>query len=173
MLNKLPFAVNKQRKLLLLGFFCGCFLMLTALGYFQYWLALEPCPLCIMQRIVVIAISLVFLLAAIHNPTQLWRRVYAVFIGILAIFGLAIAGRHVWIQNLPPDQVPACGPGLDYMLEVFPLTQVLSMVFKGSGECAEVLWSFLGLTIPGWMLVVFSAYLVAATALWMKLKIWK
>ena len=121
----------------------------------------------------VIGLGSVFLLAAIHNPYPLGRRIYAGLLGLIALIGLAIAGRHVWIQNLPPDQVPACGPGLDYMLEVFPLTEALTMVFQGSGECAEVLWSFLGLTIPGWMLVVFSAYLIAAIALFSNLTFWR
>jgi len=165
--------IDTQRKLLLSGFLGSCFLMLTALGYFQYYLQLEPCPLCIMQRIVVMGLGLVFLFAAIHNPESMGRRIYASLLAVIAIIGLAIAGRHVWIQNLPADQVPECGPGLDYLLEVFPLTKALTMVFQGSGECAEVLWKFLGLTIPGWMLVVFSAYLIAALLLFLNLKVWQ
>ena len=76
-------------------------------------------------------------------------------ITIPGLLGIAVAGRHVWLQNLPEDQVPECGPGLDYMLEAFPLSETLSMVFTGSGECAEVQWTFLGLSIPGWTLLVF------------------
>jgi len=74
--------------------------------------------------------------------------------------GLAIAGRQVWLQSLPPDLVPECGPGLEYMFQAFPLTEALSMVLRGSGECAEVQWVFLGLTIPGWNLVVFSGFIL-------------
>ena len=83
---------------------------------------------------------------------------------LAALVGAAIAGRHVWLQSLPPDQVPACGPGLEYMLEAFPLSKALSMVFTGSGECANVDWSFLGLSMPAWTLLWFLA--LAVLALW-------
>ena len=74
--------------------------------------------------------------------------------------GGAVSIRHIWLQNLPPDQVPACGPGLNYMLDVFPLQNVIQQVLAGSGECAEMDWSFLGLSLPGWSLVVFAGLLV-------------
>ena len=170
---QLNLQFDTQRKLLLAGFLGSIFLMATALMYFQYYLQLEPCPLCIMQRVVVISLGLVFLVAAIHNPAAIGRKIYAIVLAIIASIGLAISVRHVWIQNLPADQVPECGPGLDYMLEVFPLMKALTMVFQGSGECAEVLWQFLGLTIPGWMLVVFSGYFIAAILLFINLKFWR
>lgn len=128
----------------------------TAL-YFQHVMGLEPCPLCIVQRVIVIALGVVMLVAAIHNPTRIWRRLYGALLALIAAVGVGVAGRHVWLQNLPPDQVPECGPGLEYLLNTFPLVETLEMVFKGSGECAEVLWTFLGLSIPGWTLVVFTA----------------
>ena len=80
------------------------------------------------------------------------------------LVGAAIAARHVWIQNLPPDQVPECGPTLDYMLEVFPLGEALTMVFTGSGECAEVLWTFLGLSMPAWALLCFLGLTIVGLA---------
>ncbi|MDX1512496.1 MAG: disulfide bond formation protein B [Gammaproteobacteria bacterium] len=129
-------------------------LLATAL-YFQHVMGLEPCPLCIFQRVFVIVLGILMLIAALHDPGRLWRRVYAAAILIVALLGVAVAGRHVWLQNLPPDQVPECGPGLEYMLDSFPLMQALEMVFKGSGECAEVQWTFLGLSIPAWTLIVF------------------
>ena len=135
-------------------------MMGTALAYFQYYLQLEPCPLCIMQRVVVMSIAAVLLLAALHNPGGRGIRVYGVLVMLVAAIGAAIAGRHVWLQHLPPDQVPECGPGLDYILEVFPLSEALQMVLHGSGECAEVLWRFLGLSIPGWTLVAFSGFIL-------------
>lgn len=135
-------------------------MMGTALAYFQYYLQLEPCPLCIMQRGVVMSIAAVLLVATIHNPGGWGIRVYGVLVTLVAAGGAAIAGRHVWLQNLPPDQVPECGPGLDYILEVFPLSEALQMVLHGSGECAEVLWRFLGLSIPGWTLVAFSGFIL-------------
>lgn len=125
--------------------------------YLQYFKNQEPCPLCILQRIAFMALGVIFLVGAVHNP----RRTGAMFYGVLALLtaatGAAIAGRQVWLQSLPKDQVPECGPGLEFMLEQFPLTRALEMVLKGSGECAEVGWRFLGLSIAGWSLVFFIA----------------
>jgi disulfide bond formation protein DsbB len=133
--------------------FCACAgLMLYAL-FAQYGLELEPCPLCIFQRMGVILLGLVFLIAALHNPGQTGCRVYAVLIGLAAIPGIGVAGRHVWLQNLPPEQVPACGPGLDFMMDTFPFLEVLNMVLSGSGECAAISWSFLWLSMPAWVLI--------------------
>ena len=123
-------------------------------------MGLDPCPLCIVQRILVMALGGIMLLAAIHNPRHLGRRVYGGLITVVAVLGIGVAGRHVWLQNLPPDQVPACGPGLEYLLQTFPLMDALKLVFQGSGECAEVQWTFLGLSIPGWTLVVFTGLAV-------------
>lgn len=152
--------IPDTRMLYLLGFLACVGMMGTALVYFQHILQLEPCPLCILQRVVVIGLAGVFLLAAVHNPRGWGARVYGALVIAVAAAGAGIAGRHVWLQSLPADQVPECGPGLDYMLEVFPLTETLQMVLHGSGECAEVLWRFLGLSIPGWTLVAFSGFLL-------------
>ena len=152
--------IPTSRTLFLLGFL-GCLGMMgTALAYFQYYLQLEPCPLCIMQRVVVITIAAVLLVATLHNPRGRGVRIYGILVMLVAATGAAIAGRHIWLQNLPPDQVPECGPGLDYILEVFPPGEALQMVLQGSGECAEVLWRFLGLSIPGWTLVAFSGFIL-------------
>ncbi len=129
-------------------------LMGTAL-YMQHVMRLEPCPLCIFQRIFVMGLGIVMLAAAVHDPRGVGRRVYGSLVTVLALLGVAVAGRHVWLQHLPADQVPECGPGLEYMLNAFPLTETLAMVFKGSGECAEVQWTFLALSIPEWTLIVF------------------
>jgi len=116
----------------------------------------EPCPLCVFQRVAFLSLGVIFLIAGLHNSTgRIGGRIYSLLIAIAGLIGAIIAGRHVWIQNLPADQVPACGPGLDYMLEVFPFSEILNMVFTGSGECAEVSWTFLGLSIPGWAFVMF------------------
>jgi len=127
-------------------------MMIFAL-FAQYILEMEPCPLCILQRVAVIAIGTLFLIAAIHGPGRIGQRVYALLLALLALAGAGVAGRHIWLQNLPKDQVPSCGPGLDFMLDTFPILEVLSIVLSGSGECAEVSWRFLGLTIPGWTLI--------------------
>jgi disulfide bond formation protein DsbB len=152
--------IPTPRILFLLGFLACLAMMGTALAYFQHHLQLEPCPLCIMQRVVVMSIAAVLLVAILHNPNSWGIRVYGVLVTLIAVIGAAIAGRHVWLQHLPPDQVPECGPGLDYILEVFPLSEALRMVLHGSGECAKVLWRFLGLSIPGWTLVAFSGFIL-------------
>ncbi len=122
--------------------------------YAQEVLALEPCPLCVLQRVAVIGMGFLFLAAGLQNPGRIGGRVDALLLAAVALLGAAVAGRHVWLQNLPSDKVPACGPGLDYMLGAFPLTEVLDMVLSGSGECAEIKWSFLGLSMPVWVLIV-------------------
>ena len=123
--------------------------------YLQHAVGLEPCPLCIFQRVAFIALGLVFLVAALHGPGKTGAVGYAVIGGVCAATGASIAVRHVWLQSLPADQVPACGPGLAYMLEQFPLMRMLQNVLSGSGECAESGWQFLGLSIAGWSLLWF------------------
>lgn len=120
--------------------------------YAQHVLGLEPCPLCIFQRVAVIGLGGLFLLAALHPAGPAGRRAYAALIGVVALAGSGVAGRHVWLTTLPPERVPACGPGLDFMLESFPLQEALAMVLSGSGECASVDWRFLGLSMPAWVL---------------------
>src|SRR6185369_16387043 len=110
-------------------------------------------------------VGIVFLIAAVHNPGRIGAIVYAILTLAIAGFGALTAARHVWIQSLPKGEVPACGMGLNYMLETLPFTDVLNRVFQGSGECAEVAWTFLGLAIPGWTLVFFVALIAAAFAL--------
>jgi len=152
-------SLLQQRSLFLSAFLICVALMATALSM-QYALKLEPCPLCVLQRVFVTALGGVSLAAALHDPGLTGRRVYGVLIVVFGVLGVIVAGRHVWLQNLPADRVPECGPGLEYLLDAFPLTEALSLVFRGSGECAEVQWVFLGLTIPGWTLVIFTAFTV-------------
>lgn len=121
--------------------------------YAQYVLGLEACPLCIFQRVAFIAGGAVFLVAGLHAPAR--ARLYGLAALVPNVTGGAIAARHVYIQNLPADQVPSCGPGLSYMLDAFPLMDAVRLVLTGSGECAEVVWSFLGLSMPAWALVWF------------------
>jgi len=124
--------------------------------YAQHVLELEPCPLCIFQRVAVITLGAVFFLAALHPAGRTGRRLYSVILAIVALGGIGVAGRHVWLTTLPPERVPACGPGLDFMLESFPLREALAMVLSGSGECAAVDWRFLGLSMPAWVLVALA-----------------
>jgi disulfide bond formation protein DsbB len=123
--------------------------------FLQYVKHQDPCPLCMVQRVIFIAILLIFALAALHGPKRLGARIYAGLIGLLSLAGVGVAARHIWIQNLPKDQVPACGPGLDYMLETMPMADVLKQLLHGSGECAEKGWTFLTLGIPEWSLLCY------------------
>jgi len=123
--------------------------------FLQYVLRLEPCPLCMVQRFFFIAVGVLFLIAALHNAKAIGSKVYSVLIVLTSLGGAAIALRHIWIQHLPKDQVPACGPDLDFMLKHFPMSEVWQEVMHGSGECAEKVWSFLMLGIPEWALVWF------------------
>ena len=146
------------QRLLLAGGLMLCVVLMAAALWLQHVEGLEPCPLCVLQRVAVIALGVLMLAGAVHNPGRLGRRVYGTMITITAIAGAAVAGRHVWLQSLPPGQTPECGPGLDYMLGAFPLVEVIAMVLRGSGECAEVQWTFLSLSIPQWTLLMFIVF---------------
>ena len=129
--------------------------------YLQHGVGLEPCPLCVFQRVGLIGMGLFALIAAIHNPAKLWvRRVYAGLAGLSILWSTSVAARHVWLQHLPPEDVPACGPGLDYWLDVFPMQEVIQKVLHGSGECAEIDWTLWGLSLPTLSLAFFSVLLV-------------
>ncbi len=141
-------------------------MIIVARFYFQGYLSLDPCPLCVVQRFFVIGTSIVVLAAFLHNPGILGRRIYTSVALLPNVIGIITAIRHVWLQNLPSEQVPECGPGIDYIMEVFSLFEALKMIFSGSGECSEILWVFLGLTIPGWTLV---AFLIMGAALFFQL----
>lgn len=123
-----------------------CFMLVGIAIGLEVLLGMEPCPLCIFQRMVFLLLGVVLLIGALAPG-----RVVAAGSALSALLGVALALRHLWLQSLPPDQVPACGPGLDYLLGAFPLADVVSMVLSGSGECAEV-DRVLGLSIPLWTL---------------------
>jgi disulfide bond formation protein DsbB len=116
----------------------------------------DPCPLCMVQRYIFLFMGILFLLATLHNPKRLGVRIYSGLITLFSLFGIGVAVRHIWIQHLPANEVPACGPGLDYMLDNFPMADVLKELLHGSGECAAKGWSFLGLNIPEWSLIWFT-----------------
>ena len=145
--------------------FITCFVLIAIALYFQHVEGLDPCPLCIFQRVAFIVMGLVFLVCFLHNPRRLGQRIYGLLAILSGLSGAAIAGRHVWLQNLPEDQVPECGPSLEFMLDAFPLVQVLETVLKGSGECAEVSWTLLAISMPGWSLI----WLVLLTLLSLRL----
>lgn len=141
------------------------------LGYALYAekvLGFEPCPLCMFQRVGVLALGAAFLLAALHHRRG--RRGDAGYAGLLllvAAFPAYVAGRHVWIQSQPEGSVPSCGASLDFMLDVFPLMTVVRKVLTGGGECAKIDWSLLGLSMPAWVLLAVLA--LAGWGLWVNL----
>jgi disulfide bond formation protein DsbB len=145
--------------------FLACAGLIAFALYLQYVKGEDPCPLCMLQRIGFIALGLIFLIASLHSPGRNAAMVYGAVLVVLALAGAAIAGRQVWLQSLPKSMVPACGPGLDFILERFPLRKALDMVLRGSGECAEKGWTFLGLSIAGWSLVWFVLLGLLAVAL--------
>jgi len=158
-MNRLSF-----RSAYLIGFAICAALIGFAL-YSQFHTGLEPCPLCIFQRVAFAALGVVFLIGGLHGPRgKGGRRFYGVLALLAAGVGIAIAARHVWLTHLPADQVPKCGPPLSFMMEANPLTDVIRKVLTGSGECAKVDWTFLGLSMPAWSLAWFV--LLAAWALW-------
>ena len=133
-----------------------CVLMMAVALGLEHIVGLEPCPLCIFQRVAVLSAAAVFAVAAIHNPGgRLGAGVYGA-LGLAAVAGgIGVAWRHLWLQSLPADEVPSCGPGLDYMMELLPWRDVVAMVLSGSGECAEIDFLFLGISLPGWTLIGF------------------
>jgi len=136
--------------------------------YLEHQLGLLPCPLCMTQRVFIVFTGLFGLLAALHNPSGWGLRVYGALSAVAAAVGGAVAARHVWLQHLPEDQVPACGPSLEYMLETLPFSETLSIVLMGDGNCAEVVWTFLGFSIPELTLMLFAS--LVAVCLWQTLR---
>ncbi len=143
----------------LVGAFIVACMFGTAL-YLQYVLREDPCPLCMVQRVIFIAIGVIFLFAAVHNAGRIGNWIYSSLIAFTALSGVAVASRHIWIQHLPKDQLPACGPGLDFMLKNFPMAEVWQELMHGSGECAAKGWTLLGLGLPELSLI---GYVVLGT----------
>lgn len=122
--------------------------------FVQYGLHEEPCPLCILQRVAVIATGFIFFMVWFHDPASLaLRRFYGTLIVLATVAGIGVAARHIHVINAPPGTVAECGASLDYMMDVLPLHEVLGRVLSGSGECAKVAWRFLGFSMPFWVLL--------------------
>ena len=154
-----------------IGFVLGavfCALLLGYGFYLQYHDGQNPCPLCLVQRGFYLGLLFVFLVAAIHGPQKAGSVVYGLLGLLFAAGGGATAGRQVWLQHLPADQVPKCGPDLYFMLDNFPLSKTITNLLRGSGECAEVNWRFLGLSIAEWSLVWFVLF--GALSVWAMLR---
>jgi len=145
--------------------FLACAVLLAYAFYEQFQMGVEPCPMCIFQRLAFIAMGIVFLIAGLHAPGAKGRRVYAVLVGIGALIGIGVAINHLRMQFTPHDPMMAgCGPGLSYLLDSFPLTDALKKAFTGSGDCGEINWTFLGITMPGWTLIWYA--ILGAGAVW-------
>lgn len=139
------------------------FLIVISSFILQYGLKLQPCSLCIIDRALVILLWIMFLIATLHNPKRVGQFIYSLLGFVIALAGIAVTARHLWIMNLPPDKVPECGPGLNYLLETMPLKEAFATVFAGSGECAKDVPYFLGLSLPLWTMV---AFVILAAASW-------
>jgi disulfide bond formation protein DsbB len=149
-------------------FLAGALLCIALLAYAifeQFQMGIEPCPKCIFQRIAFMAMAVLFLAGAAQGPQATGRRVYAVLVAIAAAIGAVIAIRHLYVQLAPHDPLmEGCGPGLNYLVENFPIADAIKKAFMASGDCGEIGWTFLGITMPGWTLIWFV--LLGAGALW-------
>lgn len=143
------------RRWLNLAGFLICALLLSYAYYSQFYDHLEPCPLCIFQRVGVIALGLIFLIAFLHHPGSLGARIYGGLQFLAAVAGGAVSLRHIYVQHLPLDMAPPCGPGLSYLFKVLPFNKFIVKAFTGTADCSIVTWRFLGLTMPEWMLIWF------------------
>jgi protein dithiol:quinone oxidoreductase len=139
-----------------------CFSLLSFGYYLQFFAGVEPCPMCIFQRLCYLAAGTAAVVGAIHGPGRIGGIVYIMAIAVPAAIGAGIAGRQTWLQHLPPELVPECGPGLEFMLDMYPLLETIERSLRGTGDCAEVAWTFLSLSIAEWSLVCFVGILAAA-----------
>jgi disulfide bond formation protein DsbB len=145
---ELPFKIPNNRTVNL-GIFLTCVITIGIVLYMEHVMLLSPCGLCISQRVFVIFCGLTCLVSAIHNPAGHGQKIYAFVAASMTIIGSYFSIRQIWLQNLPEDQVPACGPGLTYIYENFPFLETLNFLLVGDGNCAEVKFRLLGfLTIP-------------------------
>lgn len=143
-----------------------CVLMMGVALFLEHVVGLAPCPLCIFQRVAVLSAAAVFLVAALHDPAgRLGAGIYGALSLAAVLGGVGVAWRHLWLQSLPADEVPSCGPSLDYMMDILPLQEMISMVLSGSGECADIGFLFLGISLPGWTLVGFLVLALAPLGL--------
>ncbi len=142
-----------RRRLANIAGFLACAGLVAYALYAQYGLGLEPCPLCIFQRIGIMLIGVTFLAAALHHPRGGGRYVYGALLALFMLFTVGIAARQLYIQSLPPGTLPSCGAPLAMMMRFMPVTEVIRKVLSGSGECGEVNWTFLGLAMPAWVLI--------------------
>lgn len=136
------------------AFVCGA-LMLIAVFYFQNYLGLEPCYLCVTQRVFVALTGIIFLAAALHNHSSYGNKIYAGLGLLSSVTGAYFSAKQLWLQSLPEENIPSCGPPVEYLFDAFPMSEVLAMLLRGDGNCAKVQWEFLYISMPGWVLISF------------------
>lgn len=144
------------------GLFLACTGLMAFGLYLEHAQGLEPCPLCMSQRLFFVLSGLLALVAALHNPLRGGLRAYAAAIFVSSACGLGLAWRQLWLQSLPPGEAPACGPSLEYMFDALPFMEALELLMMGDGNCAEVTWTLFGISIPGWSLMAFAGFMIAA-----------
>ncbi len=149
----------------LLGLVLGITSMVFAVGYLQMIEYLAPCSLCILDRAVVIGLCITFALALIHNPVRIGRKIYATLAILLSITGIGICARHVWLQHQPKEAAHECGPGFWHMLENMPMKSFLDTIFNSTGDCADIQFQLLGLSLPALTLILFVVFLLLSLAM--------
>lgn len=147
-----------------------CIALLAYALYEQFQMGVEPCPKCIFQRVAFMAMAVFFIIGGLHSPRgAVGRRIYAALVAISAAVGAVVAVRHLIVQFSPKDPLmEGCGPGLNYLLDSFPIAEAIKKAFMATGDCGEISWTFLGLTMPGWTLICFV--LLGGGALWAGLR---
>ncbi|MGV8919370.1 MAG: disulfide bond formation protein B [Pseudomonas sp.] len=152
----------RSRSLFFLAFI-ACALIMGAVIYLEHGVGLVPCPLCIVQRIFVIAFGLISLAAFLHGPGKTGWRIYSALILICALAGAGTAGRQVWLQTDPAQDLSSCMAGLQYLLQAMPFNKVVSLLFDGTADCAVVNWTLFGMSVTEWSLLAFAGLILLAT----------
>lgn len=151
--------LSNNRTIYLIAWTLCLLALMISVFFMESYLGLEPCPLCTLSRLIVVALSLLFLLVVLHNPGILVQTLYAGLSVLLIIAGIAVSARHIWLQSLPPELVPGCTPDIGYLFDRFSPVEALETIFNSTGECADISWTFLGLTIPQQTLLFFFVLL--------------
>lgn len=144
--------------------FLGCLAVFAIALYLEHGLGLIPCPLCMVQRIVLLTFAALCFIGALHNPKALGARLYASALFVLSSFGAATAARQLWLQSLPKDQLPSCIPPLDFLLDTVAFTEVVRLLLQGTADCAKISWTFLSLSIAHWSFLLFAS--LSSISLW-------
>lgn len=169
-MNRASGSMAWTPRLVFAGVFVVCTTLIGFALYLQHAVALEPCPMCILQRYAFIAIAAVALIGAVHNPRGRGLVAYSSLVVLFALTGAGIAARHSWLQHFPVKSF-SCGADLGYLLNTFPLAKALPAIFSGTGECTKVDWRFVGLSIPEWALVWFVIFTAVAILAAIKLRV--